>query len=692
MKIQAHSVPILESGLSAMQERLLRSEKFVRLVSAPTGSGKSYAFMRAVLDEGAHVLFIVPTKRLLQNLIEDTRKQAWDHLHRRGWGDARIGAWVDAQIIEWSGNQANDGGERLDVARVRQFLSGGVLSDGSIFFAIPEVVISLVSGIRVTGASVVNPFLYLRRFDHIVFDEFHTIDDRSFGLACLFSLLAVTERQGKVSLLSATPVDVTQVLGQIGVAPEDIEKIGEEVVGGHPPGYRPIHGNVTVSLRECSLPESVRLSLDEVRQSVASGRTVIIIYDSLRRLKQEEPTIRAALREIGVPDHRILAINSIDDSERKLGEPRRGYRYSDPRDYDVLLCTSSVEVGVTFHSTLMFMEPGHDLASFMQRVGRVSRGKDDGQVIVSLSERHRNRLAWTRRVAGIIEGHDELDVQAFTAQILRDVRSRLEPTRKESEAAAAVNAAAFPVPATDSDIPFYRRTWWRGVHWAALFIVAVQRTKMTVQHQANARLRKISPGVVRSIEAKIRDIESVEVVNVNQPRHSQPHKRWVHALLTSALTYRDIGATIAVVDPDGTRRWAAESFLHRSTDILSRHIVSEEDGERVLHLMSRTLDEEIRSFSGKQDAQRVTLYVHSPIGRRDFSLSILEQDRKSEQLNTRLVEEWRSRFARFIPAPGEHGLDARRKVMGDATVLVEKLGRPPLEEDYEDSAESALFA
>ena len=34
---------------------------------------------------------------------------------------------------------------------------------------------------------MVNPFLYLRRFDHIVFDEFHTIDDRSFGLACLFS-------------------------------------------------------------------------------------------------------------------------------------------------------------------------------------------------------------------------------------------------------------------------------------------------------------------------------------------------------------------------------------------------------------------------------------------------------------------------------------------------------------------------
>lgn len=692
MIIRSHSVPTLTNGLSPMQERLLSSEKFVRLVSAPTGSGKSYAFMRAVLDQDKHVLFIVPTKRLLQNLIEDAREQAREQLRKRGWQDDRIEAWTDEQIIEWSGNQNLKGDESITATRVRQFL-GGTLSTGSFIVAIPEVVVQLISGIRMAGASVVNPFLYLRRFDHVVFDEFHTIDDRSFGLACLFSILAISERQGKVSLLSATPVDVTRVLEQVGVAPDDIETIGEEVVDGHPPGHRPIHGNVTVSVRECALPESVRLSLDEVRESIARGRTVIVIYDSLRRLKQEEPTIRAALREIGVPEQKILTISSIDDSERKLGEPRRGYRYSDPRDYDVLLCTSSVEVGVTFHSTLMFMEPGHDLASFMQRVGRVSRGKDDGQVIVSLSERQRSRHAWARRVAGVIEGHDELDVQAFTAQILRDVRRRLEPTPKELEAAAVINnVTVFPVPTTGSDVPFYRRASWRGVFWAALFIVAVRRTKMTVQHQAAARLRQISPPVVRLVEAKIGEILSVEVVNDNLPRCSQPHKRWVDALLVSALTYRDIGATIAVVDPGGTRHWAAESFLRRATDILSRHIVSEEDGERVLHLLSRTLDEEIRSFSGKQDTQRVTLYVPSPIGNGDFSFSILEREKKSEQLNIRLVEEWQCRFAKFIPVPGRYVQDPRKKVMGAATALVEKLGRSPLEEDYEDSAQSALFA
>ena len=692
MIIRAHSVPILASGLSAMQERLLRSEKFVRLVSAPTGSGKSYAFMRAVLDEGKHVLFIVPTKRLLQNLIEDARGQAREQLRMRGWRDAQVEAWTGEQIIEWSGNQTRESGESLAAARVRQFLNGGALSDGRVIFAIPEVVVRMISGIRITGASAVNPFLYLRRFDHVVFDEFHTIDDRSFGLACLFALLAVTERQGKVSLLSATPIDVTKVLERAGVTAGDVEKIAEAVVDGHVPGHRPIHGNVTVSLRECSLPESIRLSLDEVRGSVAAGRTVIIIYDSLQRLKQEESAIRSLLREAGVAEQRLLTINSIDDSERKPSEPRRGHRYADPRDYEVLLCTSSVEVGVTFHSTLMFTEPGHELASFVQRVGRVSRGADDGQVIVSLSEQRHSRHAWTRRVAEVVEAHDELDVQAFTAQILRDVRRRLEPTRKETAAAATDDATVFPIPTGGDEAPFYRRASWRGAFWAALFIVAVRRTRMDVQRGAREHLCQISPPVVKFVEAKIGEILAVEVVNDNLPRRSQPHKCWVDALLTSALTYRDIGATIAVVNPNGTSHRITESLLRRATDVLNRYIVSEEDGERVVHLMSRTLDEEIRAFAGRRDAQRMTLYVHSPIGDGDFPFSILEREKKTEQLNTRLVEEWRHRFAKFIPAPGDHARDPRKKVMEAATALVEKLGRPPLEEDYEDSAQSALFA
>ena len=681
MIIPAHSVPLLPSGLSAMQERLLRSDKFVRLVSAPTGSGKSYAFMRAVLDEDAHVLFIVPTKRLLQNLIDDARAQAREQLSAQGWGEDLIENWINTRIVEWSGNQDRTAHEGLSATRAGQVLNAGSHSGGRVIFAIPEVVVKMISGIRVTGASVVNPFFYLRRFDHVVFDEFHTIDDRSFGLASLFSFLAVKERCGKVSLLSATPIDVTRVLERLGVGAGDIEKIAETVVDGHPPGHRPIHGNVTLSLRECSLAESFALSINAVRASIKGNRTVIVIYDSLRRLKKEESEIRRALVGAGLQGASVLSINSIDDSERKPGEPRRGRRYADPRKYDVLLCTSSVEVGVTFRSTLMFTDPGFGLASFVQRVGRVSRGAENGKVIVSLSEDRRNRYAWTRTIADVVENHEKLDVRTFTDEILRDVRHRLEPIRKEVETDFTTQRG---------HLSFYRRASWRGAFWAALFIVAVRRTKMKIHKQANARLREISPNVIKFVEAKISEILSVEVVNDCLPRKSQPHKLWVHALLTSALVYRDIGATIEVEDPNGTRRTVRESFLRRATDIPL--IYSDEDGERVLRLVSRTLKEEIMACTGKPSAHRMTWYVHSPIDQGSFVLTIRESEKGSEQLSKRLVEEWRHRFARFIPAQGNSRGDPRKKVMRASTALVECLGRPPLDEDYEDLAESAMFA
>ena len=681
MIIRSHSVPRLPNGMSPMQERLLRSDRYVRLVSAPTGAGKSYAFMRAVLDEGAHVLFIVPTRRLLQNLMEDAREQARRRLRQRGLDDARVGAWLDERIIEWSGNQDAEGSESLSATRVRQFLDGAADAAGRVIFAIPEVVVTMISGIAVAGASALNPFLYLRRFDHVVFDEFHTIDDRSFGLACLLSLLAVDERKGRVSLLSATPVDVRKVLERAGVGPDDIETISEEIADGHPPGHRPIHGNVALTLRDCTLPASFAMSIDRVREAIASrGGPVVVVYDSLERLVRDEPAIRRALIDGGIPDAKVLQINSIDDSERRPGEPRRGRRFEDPRNYDVLLCTSSVEIGVTFRSTLMFTDPGHSLASFVQRVGRVSRGADDGQVFVSLTRQRHRRHAWTRRVAAVVERSDELAVHAFVDEILRDVRRRLEPAPAEIETDPAADGAA---------VPFYRRASWRAVFWAALFNVAVRRMKMGVQREARDRLARIAPGTAKLVDGKIREILSVGVVNRNERPRSQPHKRWVNALLTSALTYRDIGAAVDVVDPDGSRHRATESFLRRANVPL---IFDEEDGARVVRLSSRTLKEEVRMRSGAREAQRLTLHVRSPIGEGGFALSIPERDKATEGLHRRLVDEWRLRFADFIPAPGEHVSDPRKKVMAAATVLVDKLGRPPLDEDYEDSEEIAPFA
>ena len=658
-----------------MQERLLNSPKFVRIVSAPTGSGKSYAFVRAAIGSDKRILFIVPTKRLLQNLRNDAREQARAQLRSRGLTDERIESWISRSIIGWDANQAAEEGRRISVTRVAQLEDLGI----KIIFAIPEVVVSMISGVRVKGGTAVNPFSYVRLFDHIVFDEFHTISDKSFGLACLFGLLAGSDRQGKVSLLSATPVNIIDVLRGVGIHENDVGVISEQVVVGHPKGNRPIHGEVTIVVQDHStLLETLETNVDAAVESIADGYTVILIYDSLQRLKKQEEQLRDSLQQQGVLAQRILTINSIDDSKHKLGSSRRGLVYRDPRNYSVLICTSSVEIGVSFKSNFMIMEPGHNTSSFIQRVGRVSRGKDTGKVIVSCSRDRRNRHRWIKQIASLIERNEVLDVQTFTAKILANSLRQLEPDTSFSP--------------SDSSVQFYRKASWRGVFWVGLFIEALLSTKMDVQREARNRLMELRSGKVKLVSAMVNQIRQVGVINDNVYGKGQPHKEWLNALLNSAFTYRDIGTTLTIINPDGTCLTVLESFIRRATSILSRYIQEEEDGQTVIRLRSKTLDQEIRDHSGNTKENRLRLYVRSPIGGRGYSISIREHDRQSESTSIRLVEEWKMRFHNSMTESRRDSNSRQATVMTAATKLVELLGKPPLEEDHEDSVESAIFA
>ena len=666
---------MLESGLSPMQERLLTSPKFVRIVSAPTGSGKSYAFVREAIENNKRILFIVPTKRLLQNLVNDACEQMSEQLRRRGLTEDKIKLQVSRSINGWSANQSAEDGRHISVDRIAQMQDVGI----KIIFAIPEIVVRMISGVRIKGGTTLNPFSYVRFFDHIVFDEFHTIDDRSFGLACLLSLVAISDAGGKVTMLSATPVNITNVLQEVGISEKDVDIISEEIVDGLPVGNRPVHGEVTIVVENHrTLSETLVQNIDTALDSISDGYTVILIYDSLQRLKKEEKQLRDFFQKRGVSSEKILTINSIDDSRRQPGSLHRGHVYHDPRNYSILICTSSVELGVTFKSNLMMMEPGHNKSSFIQRIGRVSRGKNPGKIIVSLNRDRRNRHRWIKQVEVIIENNSVLDIKTFTAKVLVDFWRQFEPNISSSQ--------------NDSSVQFYRKVSWRGVYWAGLFIEAILSTKMGVQKEAKNRLKELRGRSIRKISGLVNQIKKVDVINDNVYSKGQPHKEWLNALFTSALTYRDIGATFTIVDPDGTRHNARESFIRRATTILSRYIQYEEDGEIIIELGSKTLTQEIQDHSGKIQEQMLRLYVRSPIGDRGFSVSIREHDRQSESTSIRLVEEWKLKFHHLIPKSGKKPSSPQEMVIEAATGIVELLGKPPLEEDHEDSIESAFFA
>ena len=266
-----------------------------------------------------------------------------------------------------------------------------------------------------------------------------------------------------------------------------------------------------------------------------------------------------------------------------------------------------------------------------------------------------------------------MDVGAFTAAVLRDVGRRL------SDGGPDCSAADGPVEA--ADIAFYRSVSWRGAFWAALFFVAVEQTRMRIQGEARKRLRELSPPLAHFVRARIREILSVRIVDDCLPESSQPHKQWVDALFRQALSYRDIGATVVVVDPDGSRRRARESFLRQATGILDQEFPTVEDGEEVVYLQRRSLDEEIRSHRPSRRSRKRELRIRSPIGEPSFSLQVDEKDRRSERLCRRIVGEWRRRF-QPAPSAGRDSADPRRTVLAAATALVERLGSAPSDEDY----------
>lgn len=88
--IHRHAVFNRDNGLSPLQNDLLSHPSKIRITAAPTGAGKSYAFHKAILG-GQRILFIVPTRRLAQNLLHSLRefleKQAWEKANKDSRSD-----------------------------------------------------------------------------------------------------------------------------------------------------------------------------------------------------------------------------------------------------------------------------------------------------------------------------------------------------------------------------------------------------------------------------------------------------------------------------------------------------------------------------------------------------------------------------------------------------------------------------
>lgn len=543
--IARHGVPEVpgSSGLSPLQAALLDHPAPVRIAAAPTGAGKSYAFECAAVDYGARILFAVPTRRLAQNLATSIAES----LSRHGASEEDIAR----RLAVWTSDE-----RRRQVAETpevfvnrRRYREVNAMDlkpgEGQMVIATPEsVAIALLAPLlRGHGTDPVD-LATLLGFSHIVFDEFHTIDARGFGLAAAVARIAAEygPEQGaaRVTFLSATPVDIAPALEAFEVPAGAIAHLEESIVTDQEPernGGRVIHGDVSVRFEwAANISDLLEAHTDAAAACLARNDhgQVVIVLDSVRALFETAPRVAEWCDRLGVGPGDRLMINSVSDSAdaRTTGLFTED-RQADPRDFSVLLATSSVEMGVTFRAGMMVMEPGFGAASFVQRLGRVARGDVSGTVVVRLEPGREGREPWLRRLLGDLNGlSGRVPVEAFTDAVLAPLRERF---------ARAPSAASETLP--ERPVPYAampeRATWCAAVFWAAM-----QRADHVYKGQRDT-LRAFSTKKARGVLAELSKIEQTGI---------RAARTWVAAFLREARILRTMLPSVRVVDPDGRSR------------------------------------------------------------------------------------------------------------------------------------------
>lgn len=480
-----------------------------------------------------HILFIVPTRRLAQNIAQGLVGDLVDG----GWSPVE----AEARVMIWSSDATRKLKEespdvlpgKIRLGALRD--DGGPRGRGMMIVATQESVVHLLLG-RLPSGDAMDPqtiwdFL---RLDHVVIDEFHTIDARGMGLACaLASVTSRIEGGARLTFLSATPIDVRSTLASFGIAPEMISVRQENVVTGTPaktPGLRAVHGDVSLRIETGDgLLSALRAHEADIRATLDrddAGRQLVIIYDSVKRLMADKAELAVFLDRLGVSAEERLAINSMDDSVERASDGAFTFgNLNDPVRFKVLVATSSVEMGVTFKAGMIVMEPGHDPCSFVQRIGRVARGDLEGRVVVHATNAQMEKAGWLRMVCADLAARvGPVPVDAFIGSVLAGTRQRFDISGLDPEA-------------EDGN---FRKMPQTAVWCATLFWTAMEQAEWRKVLRAN--FREFRPRKAGRMGAMLASL---------QRSPNRATQAWAKAMIEEAKTLRVILDKVRLVEPDG---------------------------------------------------------------------------------------------------------------------------------------------
>lgn len=366
-------------------QQLLRDEfdqlPTCTLLTAPTGTGKSYAFPFPVLRDRSSGtasfyrslvkgLIVLPTNALIQELTAQFQ-QAYPQLTTT----CLNGPALDAQ-------------EKKGFQRFEAMLDIADRSD--LVITNPDLLIYAMQGgyhqgrarrIRTyeqqqgkkvrrgqeTGRR--NPQNFLECFSYVIFDEYHLYD--ASQIAQVLTLLMLRDAYLGVNqpirflFASATPEPALGVwLEKLGYT---CQEIIESIVAS-PQAARAIHGALQVHCHSgTAMAPWLEERMPELMDALDQGQRALVIFDQLhvlqafgRQLARSHPHLRV---------YESTGYTPKDEDSQPL-----------IRQAQLILATNKAEVGVNYGVTYCLMQPGAYFQHFVQRFGRVARGDQQGTI------------------------------------------------------------------------------------------------------------------------------------------------------------------------------------------------------------------------------------------------------------------------------------------------------------------------
>ncbi len=380
--IAAHGVPqradteFAPTQLSPMQYRLLTDPAPIRICGAPTGAGKTYAFLQGIHAQHHWVLFVVPTQALAANIAQTAQGQQID-----------VVVWDSAQH-----DRLTQAGRNVWIERIQEVHRiSNPQGPGGMIITTPETLGQIFLGVPYRRVRPEMDVAVLLSAAHIVFDEVHLLTERALGFVqAWMTLIAGQDLYGnpksRLTLLSATHSDLLTRLVGTEIPNSLVSRFDEEVItlpeGTRNPTLRLLHGTVTIHIGSGTLPDLLH---DHLADLLSRHRRLLVVFDSLKQYSQHAVAIEHAGLRAGLPPDQVFVVTG---QERQAGAALDAVHFAvgtqPALHHRLIIGTSALEVGITYPQvTAALIDPGLTPAALIQRIGRVARGDAAGEIMVA---------------------------------------------------------------------------------------------------------------------------------------------------------------------------------------------------------------------------------------------------------------------------------------------------------------------